>query len=69
MIPTNLRKADSFFDFINVNLYEGDGYEVKIGMKYWYWNGETLWERTVTEHLFYRDIEKYVKEGMIYVEK
>lgn len=64
----NLRKANSFFDFIEVDLYgEYPGYKVKVGMPYWFYNGEYV-KHEVTEALYYREIEEYVKEGMIYVE-
>ena len=68
-IPDNLRKAETFWDFIEVTLYEeGDGYRVKVGMPYWF-AGKELVQHKVTDALVYRDIEKYVNEGMIYVEK
>ena len=67
-LSMNLRKAESFFDFIEVDLYgEHPGYTVKVGMPYWFFNGEYV-KHEVTEALYYREIEEYVKEGMIYVE-
>ena len=46
---------------------EHPGYKVKVGMPYWFFNGKYV-KHEVTEALYYREIEEYVKEGMIYVE-
>lgn len=66
-----LRKATSFFDFINVRLYDHpDRYEVKI-MKYYMWSDrkQELQERQTSEYSQWYIIEPYVKGGIIYVKE
>ena len=62
-------KAKSFFDFINVEVYTNpERYTVKQ-MKYWIWSElkQEYQEHEVTEALYYRDIEEYVKQGIVYI--
>ena len=67
----DLRRAESFFDFINVELYTNpDWYTVKLGMPYWIWSEkkQELQEYHVTEGLRYDMIEEYVNRGLVYVD-
>lgn len=66
-----LRKATSFFDFINVELYPNpERYSVKTGMKYWIWSElkQELQEYEINEVVKYSDLEPYVEKGLIYIE-
>jgi len=69
MDKESLKQATTFFDFINVELYDNiDRYSVK-DMKYWIYSElkDELQEHRTSEHLRYDMIEKYIEKGLVYV--
>lgn len=66
-----MRKAKSFFDFINVELHTNkEGYSVKIGMKYSIWSelkGEYQ-SYEINEGTEYATLKPYIEKGLLWVE-
>ena len=66
-----LRKATSFFDFINVRLYDHDDkYEPKI-MTYYMWSelNQELQKRKTNDCSQWYIIEPYVRAGIVYIKE
>lgn len=66
-----MRKAKSFWDFIEVRLHElKDGYTVRVGMKYKIWSelhGEYQ-EYELNEATEYESLKPYIEKGLLWVE-
>jgi hypothetical protein len=63
-----MRRAIDFWDFIEPDLYSNPKYKVKQ-QTYFFWSDkkQEYQEHKVTEALQYRDIEEYVKKGLIWL--
>lgn len=69
MDKANLRQATSFFDFIDVDLYQNpDRFTIK-NMKYWIWSekNQELQEHILSDMVRYEMIEKYVEKGLVWI--
>jgi hypothetical protein len=70
MVTETYRKATSFFDFINVELYTNpEGYSPRVGMPYYRWSARKKeWqEHRITEATQYEQLKKLIERGLIYI--
>ena len=66
-LPLGYKRARSMFDFVDMHLYEGDGYTLREEHYFIASPDGVFHAFTPSVALTYGDIEKYVKNGQVYV--
>ena len=68
-LPDGYQLARSQFDFVEMNLYEGKGYEMVVKSFILSSPNGQFHEFQITEHTKYNSIEKWVKNEQLYIKR
>ena len=68
-LPDGYSLARSQFDFVEMNLYEGKGYEMIVKSFILSSPNGEFHEFTITEHTKYHSIKKHVENEQLYIKR
>lgn len=69
VLPEGFQLARSQFDFVEMNLFEGKGYEVIVKSFILLSTNGEFQEYPITGHTKYHSIEKYVLNQQLYIKR